>query len=82
MASPRAIDELNYKDVFRRATKHSLLEPAGAERWFAYRDNRNTTAHDYGEAFAEETLAMLPRFIADAHSLERVLREKASHDDA
>jgi len=26
------------------------------ERWFAYRDNRNDTAHDYGEGFANETL--------------------------
>ena len=42
------------------------------ERWFDYRDNRNVTAHDYGEGFAEETMALLPGFVADA----KTLREK------
>jgi len=31
-----------------------------AERWLEYRDNRNDTAHDYGEGFANDTLALLP----------------------
>ncbi|MEN8219100.1 MAG: hypothetical protein ABFS56_22570 [Pseudomonadota bacterium] len=30
------------------------------ERWFEYRDNRNNTAHDYGEHFAESTLKLFP----------------------
>ncbi len=76
---PRAIDELTYKDVLRHAAKHRLLEPEAVERWFAYRDNRNNTAHDYGIAFAEETLVLLPGFIADARVLETVLRERLGH---
>jgi len=39
------------------------------ERWFRYRDNRNETAHDYGEDFAEATLELLPVFIDDAKAL-------------
>ena len=82
VGNPRAIDELTYKDVLRHAAKHSLLDNAAVERWFAYRDNRNNTAHDYGEGFAEETLLLLPGFIKDARRLETTLHEKFGHADA
>jgi nucleotidyltransferase substrate binding protein (TIGR01987 family) len=80
--TPRAVDELTYKEVLRHAAKHGLLDTAAVERWFAYRDNRNDTAHDYGESFAEETVALLPDFIADARRVETTLREKFGHADA
>jgi nucleotidyltransferase substrate binding protein (TIGR01987 family) len=73
---PRAVDELSYKEVLRHAAKHGLLETETVSRWFAYRENRNDTAHDYGVAFAEETLVLLPAFITDARTLEETLREK------
>lgn len=73
---PREIDGLSYKDVLRRAAKHDLMTIEEVERWFIYRDNRNNTAHDYGIGFAEETLKLLPGFVADARILETVLREK------
>lgn len=79
VGNPRAIDELTDKDVFRHATRHRLLEPQVVERWFAYRDNRNSTAHDYGEGFAEETLRLMPAFLADARQLEITLREQPGH---
>ena len=80
--SPRAVDELNYKDVLRHAAKHGLLSTAEVTRWFAYRDNRNNTAHDYGRGFAEETLALMPAFLTDARTLETVLREKLGHAES
>ena len=61
-ATPSQVDELTFKDVLRQAAKHNLLDTKAVSRWFTYRDNRNSTAHDYGEAFAEETLTLLPRF--------------------
>lgn len=79
--NPRAVDELTYKDVLRHAAKHGLLDVAAVERWFAYRDNRNNTAHDYGEGFAEETLGLMPDFIADVRTVETALRQKLGHDD-
>lgn len=79
--SPREIDGLSYKDLLRRAAKHDLMSTDKVERWFAYRDNRNNTAHDYGIGFAEETLKLLPGFIADARTLETVLREKLGNGD-
>jgi len=81
MGNPRAVDELSYKDVLRYAAKHGLVDAPLTERWFGYRDNRNSTAHDYGEAFAEETLRLLPGFIADARTVEKMLRDKLSHGD-
>ena len=79
--SPKAVDELFYKDVLRHAAKHGLLTVEEVERWFAYRDNRNNTAHDYGEAFAKETLTLMPSFLADARKLEAVLRDKLGEVD-
>jgi len=43
-ATSRAVDELYFKDLFRHAAKHGLLIVEEVERWFLYRDNRNTTA--------------------------------------
>ena len=77
--NPRAVDELTYKDVLRHAAKHGLLDPEAVERWFAYRDNRNNTAHDYGEGFAEETLSLMADFLSDARRLETILRERFGH---
>ena len=45
------------------------MAPEAVERWLRYRDNRNDTAHDYGEDFAEATLKVLPSFVADATAL-------------
>ena len=45
------------------------------ERWLRYRDNRNDTAHDYGEDFAETTLKLLPAFIEDAKTLAGMIEQ-------
>lgn len=72
-ASNRQADRLTFKDVFRHAAKHALISADACERWLQYRDNRNDTAHDYGERFAETTLVLLPAFIADARVLASVI---------
>ena len=74
-ASNRQADSLAFKDIFRYAAKHGLISVQACERWFEYRDNRNDTAHLYGEDFAETTLALLPQFIADAKELASVVSE-------
>ncbi len=78
-ASNRQADRLAFKDLFRHAAKHRLIDPETAERWLRYRDNRNDTAHDYGEDFAEATLKLLPTFIVDAKALTNIL--EATNDD-
>ena len=76
-ASNRQADRLVFKDLFRHAAKHGLIECDTVERWFRYRDNRNQTAHDYGSGFAEATVKLLPGFIADANALADVIERKA-----
>ncbi len=74
-ASNRQADKLTFKNAFRHAVKHDLITVDACERWFAYRDNRNDTAHDYGEQFAETTLKLLPSFIKDARDLAGIIAE-------
>ena len=72
-ASNRQTDRLHFKDLFRHAARHDLISPDSVERWLRYRDNRNDTAHDYGENFAEATLKLLPNFIGDARALADII---------
>jgi nucleotidyltransferase substrate binding protein (TIGR01987 family) len=69
----KKLDATPVKELLRLAATHGLMTMEEVERWFAYRDNRNDTAHDYGEGFARETLALLPGFVMDAKTLESVL---------
>lgn len=72
--SPRNVDALVFNDLLRHAGKHGLLDSAGVERWLSYRANRNTTAHDYGEGFANETLTVLPHYLQDVRALAQQLQ--------
>ena len=72
-ASKRAVDMLSFKDLFRQAHKHSLISEEETKRWMKYRDNRNSTAHDYGQAFAEETLTLVKDFLIDVENLRKVI---------
>ena len=77
-ASNLQADRLPFRDIFRQAAKFDLITADTCERWLDYRDNRNSTAHDYGEQFAESTLRLLPTFIADAKELLDVINETAA----
>lgn len=74
--SAKKLDATPIKDLLRLSATHGLMTIEEVERWFAYRDNRNNTAHDYGENFAKETLRLMPGFIDDVTRLEAVLRER------
>ena len=74
----KKLDSTPIKDLLRLSATHGLMTLEEVERWFAYRDNRNNTAHDYGEGFAKETLNLIPNFITDVTRLEFVLRERYS----
>ncbi len=72
-ADNRQADRLVFKDIFRYAAKHGLIDSDTCERWLLYRDNRNDTAHGYGKSFAESTIRLLPDFTADAKALADVI---------
>lgn len=71
----RQADQLTFKDLFRHASKHGLLEPEVVERWLVYRDRRNESAHDYGESIAEAALDFLPVFASDARALAAAVEQ-------
>ncbi len=76
VGSPNTLEALVFKDVLRPAALHSLLSAEELERWLAYRDSRNDTAHNYGEEFAEHTLRLITEFQQDALALYETLRKK------
>ena len=78
-ASNRQADRLYFKDLFRHAARHDLIDCEAVERWLGYRDNRNDTAHNYGEDFAEATLKLLPAFVEDAKMLADMI--EAANDE-
>ncbi len=79
LSSNKAADRLHFKDLFRHANRHDLMDAAATERWINYRDHRNFTVHDYGKDFAEDTLKLLPIFIIDAKALADII-EASSYD--
>ncbi|CAG4995576.1 hypothetical protein DYBT9275_01671 [Dyadobacter sp. CECT 9275] len=74
--SPKEVDRMVFKNVFRNAVLRDLITDEQCERWLQYRDNRNNTAHDYGVNFANETLVFLPQFIKDSMDLSAVLKNQ------
>ena len=72
-SSKKAVDALTFKDLFRNANKYSLLSEDEVNRWFQYIDNRNSTTHDYGQAFAEETLKIIDDFLRDVSHLKEII---------
>lgn len=69
----KAVDKLYFKDIFREAGNHGLLEIEEVQRWCEYRDNRNSTSHDYGEQLANNTLVLIKQFIVDAKKLAEIV---------
>ena len=72
-ATKKALDMLTFKEIFRQAHKFSLITEDEVKRWMKYRDNRNNTAHDYGQSFAEETLSLVKDFLVDVKELQKVI---------
>ena len=70
------LDATPAKELLRLSAKHGLMTLAQVEQWFKDRDNRNSTAHDYGEHFAKETLPLIPGFVTDAANLDAILRAR------
>lgn len=80
--NPRSVDALVFNDVLRQAGRHGLLDQSGVERWLAYRANRNNTAHDYGQDFANHTLTLLPDYLQDVRQLAGYLESFTKPSEA
>ena len=80
-STPAAVDQLFFKDIFRKAAHFDIIELESVERWFRYRDDRNLTAHDYGENLADDTISHLSHFVNDVYALIKALKNKVDADD-
>ncbi len=76
--SNRAVDRLVFKDIFRQAGLHGLLSIDEVQRWLKYRDNRNSTSHNYGAFLANETLILIEEFIIDVEHLIEVIDDNST----
>lgn len=75
VGTSREVDRLVFNDLLRHAGKHGLMDAQAVERWLAYRANRNNTAHDYGEGFANDTLKLLPGYLHDVRQLAPAIQQ-------
>ena len=79
-ASNRAADRLTFRDVFRYAAKHGLIDIETVERWLRYRDSRNgCPERDEDQQSVAATMDLLPGFLADPRSLAELIDQ--GHDD-
>ena len=69
-ASNRQVDRLTFRDVFRHAVKHDLIDIGAAERWLGYRDAVDHLV-DRGDdgRFHATVIDLLRAFLADARAL-------------
>ncbi len=68
-ATNRSVDRLTFKDLFRHAARHDLMDPETVERWLEYRDNSDEPANELEAGFSEATLTLLPAVVDDANAL-------------
>ncbi len=62
-------DRLKFRDLFRHAAHHDLMDTAAVERWLGYRASCDDTEEEFVRKFANTTVKMLPTFIDDAKAL-------------
>ena len=77
VTSTRRLTNLLFKDTLRLAAQHDLLSLDKTDRWLFYRDNCNTSAHEYRMLFAEKIVSFLPTFISDTNAVLTPLRKNA-----
>ena len=76
LASNRAADRLTFRDLFRHAAKHGLIDMEAAERWLSYRDSLNESGEpDGADPAVVAAVERLPAFVADARVLVEVVEQ-------
>ena len=74
--SNRAADRLTFRDAFRHAAKHGLIDVEAAERWLTYRDSLNGSGEPDGDdPVVVAAVERMPAFVADARALASIIDE-------
>ena len=73
--SPEAYDSMSFQDLIRSGDDQGLLRddwPA----WRRYRDMRARSSHAYSAAAAQQVVAIIPEFLAEAAYLRDQLQQR------
>lgn len=73
-ANPREIGEASFRDMLRMAAEKGIV--GDVEKWFEYRDMRNTTLHTYDHGRANKVYAGALVFLTDAQKLLSALEAR------
>lgn len=74
-ASSEEIDQMSLATLIRTANEQGLLLGDWSS-WQTYRTIRNITSHTYDEAKAQQVVASIPVFLAEARELLRRVRDR------
>ncbi len=75
-ASPDEVDPLSFKDLIRLGAERGLIDDPA--EWFAFREERNTTAHTYNAAKAKKVYGSSLKFAPAARRLLAKLEARLS----
>ena len=73
--SPAEVNTMSYPELMRTANVHGYSDVEW-ERWKAFREARNETAHAYSQAKAEEIAAIIPEFLSAVEQTLHVMHRK------
>jgi nucleotidyltransferase substrate binding protein (TIGR01987 family) len=73
--NPSEIGLVTFRDIIRVGYERELLQ-AELSEWENFRKNRGTTSHTYDQRKAEEVLAGIPAFLAEAHHLLQTITSR------
>ncbi len=71
--NPVLIDQMSFNELFREGGERGLI--GKVEKWLAYREQRNITAHTYDRKKAESVYLTALDFVVDAQNLLEKLEE-------
>lgn len=79
-AQPDTVAGMSFAALIRTANERGLLR-SDWKRWHGFRDARNRSSHLYDQHAADEVLAQVPDFLAEARDLCSRLKEKLAHGE-
>jgi nucleotidyltransferase substrate binding protein (TIGR01987 family) len=74
-ANPAEVDQLEFRNLIRRASEQGLLH-SDLSAWMEHRRNRGLTSHVYNEAMAERVFQAAQDFLVEVRYLLRGLQER------
>ena len=74
-ANPAEVDQLEFRNLIRRASEQGLLH-SDLSAWMEHRRNRGLTSHVYNEAMAERVFQAAQEFLGEVRHLLRELQER------